>query len=52
MYRNIRKNKASTSYRLALAMFFCFISFQLTQGGAGFPIDLYMVSILNLANKD
>lgn len=52
IYNNIRKNKSSSTYRLALAMFFCFLSFQATQGGAGFPIDLYMVSVLNLTNKN
>lgn len=51
-YKNIKRNKKSKSYRLALAVFFCYISFQLTQGGAGFPIDLYLVSILNLINKE
>jgi len=51
MYNNIRKNKGSQAYRLALAMFFCYVSFQSTQGGAGFPIDLYMVSVINIINK-
>lgn len=52
MFKNIRRNREHNMYRLSIAMFFCYISYQLTQGGAGFPIDLYMVSILNLLNKE
>lgn len=51
-YKNIRQNKKTKTYKLSLAIFFCYVSFLLTQGGAGFAIDLYIVSILNLINKE
>ena len=51
-YKNIRRNKKAKTYRLSLAIFLCYLSFQLTQGGILFPIDLYIISILNLNNKE
>ncbi len=45
-------NKGKKSYRLALAFYFGYISFQTTQGGAAFPMDLFIVSVLNLLNKE
>lgn len=51
-FKNIRRNKRAKTYRLSLAIFLCYVSFQLTQGGVLFPIDLYIASILNLTNKE
>lgn len=47
-YRLVAESKNMASYRLGIAMFVSFVSYQATQGGAGFPTDLILALSLSI----
>lgn len=51
LFKNIQKCKGTSFYRLCLAMLFIYVSFQATQGGGLFQIDLLMALTFVMMNK-
>lgn len=45
LFRFIWKRRKSQSYRLAVTIYYLYISLMLTQGGTWFPLDIFMVLV-------
>jgi hypothetical protein len=51
-YRLVHSGRNTKTYRLGLATLVLYITFQITQGGSGFPMDLLMALILSIIRKE